>query len=86
MKSYTEYLTLNIPARVAFQNITPLIEEIVRKRRQFVSDAAICYDIFGNGASDTGNDPPPDDQRVVMGELAAGRRPWRDCCPQLPLL
>jgi secondary thiamine-phosphate synthase enzyme len=31
MKSHTEYLTFNIPARVAFQNITPLVEEIVRK-------------------------------------------------------
>jgi secondary thiamine-phosphate synthase enzyme len=31
MKSYTEYLTFNIPARMAFQNITPLVEEIVRK-------------------------------------------------------
>jgi secondary thiamine-phosphate synthase enzyme len=31
MKSHTEYLTFNIPARVAFQNVTPLVEEIVRK-------------------------------------------------------
>lgn len=31
MKSYTEYLTFNLPARMAFQNITPLVEEIVRK-------------------------------------------------------
>jgi secondary thiamine-phosphate synthase enzyme len=31
MKSHTEYLTFNIPARMAFENITPRIEEIVRK-------------------------------------------------------
>ena len=31
MKSHTEYLTFNIPARMDFLNITPQIEEIVRK-------------------------------------------------------
>jgi len=31
MKSFTEYLTFNIPARMAFENITPQVEEIVRK-------------------------------------------------------
>jgi secondary thiamine-phosphate synthase enzyme len=31
MKSHTEYLTFNIPARMAFENITPQVEEIVRK-------------------------------------------------------
>ena len=31
MKSLTEYLTFNIPARMAFENITPQVEEIVRK-------------------------------------------------------
>ena len=31
MKSYTEYLTFTLPARMAFENITPLVEEIVRK-------------------------------------------------------
>lgn len=30
MKSHTEYLTLNLPARMAFENITPKVEEIVR--------------------------------------------------------
>jgi secondary thiamine-phosphate synthase enzyme len=30
MKSFTEYLTFNIPSRMAFQNITPQVEEIVR--------------------------------------------------------
>ncbi|MFO0691645.1 MAG: secondary thiamine-phosphate synthase enzyme YjbQ [Myxococcota bacterium] len=29
MKSHTEYLTLNLPARMAFENITPRIERIV---------------------------------------------------------
>ncbi|MCA9065972.1 MAG: YjbQ family protein, partial [Planctomycetaceae bacterium] len=31
MKSHTEYLTFNIPARMGFENITPKIEEIVQK-------------------------------------------------------
>jgi secondary thiamine-phosphate synthase enzyme len=31
MKSHTEYLTFNIAARMAFENITPQVEEIVRK-------------------------------------------------------
>ena len=31
MKSHTEYLTFNIPARMAFVNITPQVEEVVRK-------------------------------------------------------
>jgi len=30
MKSHTEYLTFNLPARMAFENITPRIEQIVR--------------------------------------------------------
>ena len=30
MKSHTEYLTFNLPARMAFENITPKIAEIVR--------------------------------------------------------
>jgi secondary thiamine-phosphate synthase enzyme len=31
MKSHTEYLTFHLPARMAFENITPQIEEAVRK-------------------------------------------------------
>jgi secondary thiamine-phosphate synthase enzyme len=31
MKSFTEYLTFNIPARMDFVNITAQVEEIVRK-------------------------------------------------------
>jgi secondary thiamine-phosphate synthase enzyme len=31
MKSHTEYLTMNVPGRMAFVNITPTIEEIVQK-------------------------------------------------------
>jgi secondary thiamine-phosphate synthase enzyme len=31
MKSCTEYLTFNLPARMAFENITPQVEAIVRK-------------------------------------------------------
>jgi secondary thiamine-phosphate synthase enzyme len=31
MKSYTQHLTFNLPARMAFENITPQVEEIVRQ-------------------------------------------------------
>ena len=31
MKSYTDYLTFNVPSRVGFLNITPQCEEAVRK-------------------------------------------------------
>lgn len=31
MKSRTEYLTFNLPARMAFENITPRVEQIVRE-------------------------------------------------------
>ena len=31
MKSHTEYLTFNLPSRVAYENITPKVEEIVRQ-------------------------------------------------------
>ena len=31
MKSHTEYLTFNIPARMGSENITPTVEAIVRK-------------------------------------------------------
>ncbi len=31
MKSFTEYLTFNLPARMAFENITPRIERIVQQ-------------------------------------------------------
>ena len=31
MKSLTEYLTFNLPARVAFQNITPDVEAVVAR-------------------------------------------------------
>src|SRR5215471_18385816 len=31
MKSHTEYLTLNVPARMEFVNITPQVEDAVRK-------------------------------------------------------
>lgn len=30
MKSHTEYLTFNLPTRMAFENITPRIEAIVK--------------------------------------------------------
>lgn len=31
MKSHTEYLTLNVPSKMAFVNITPQVADAVRK-------------------------------------------------------
>jgi secondary thiamine-phosphate synthase enzyme len=31
MKSFTEYLTFNLPERMAFRNITPQLEQVVEK-------------------------------------------------------
>src|SRR5947207_13034828 len=31
MKAFTQYLTFNLPARMACENITPQVEEIIRK-------------------------------------------------------
>ena len=31
MKSHTEYLTFNIPSKMAFQNITPQVDAAVKK-------------------------------------------------------
>lgn len=31
MKTHTEYITLNIPSKMAFENITPRVEAAVRK-------------------------------------------------------
>ena len=45
MKSHTQYLTFNIPARMAFQNITPQVEEIVRKSG--VQEGLVLVKIIG---------------------------------------
>jgi thiamine phosphate synthase YjbQ (UPF0047 family) len=31
MKAHTQYLTMNIPSKMAFENITPQVEEAVRQ-------------------------------------------------------
>jgi secondary thiamine-phosphate synthase enzyme len=31
MKAFTEYLTMNVPSKMAFRNITPLVAEAVKK-------------------------------------------------------
>jgi thiamine phosphate synthase YjbQ (UPF0047 family) len=31
MKSHTEYLTMNVPGRMSFVNITPQVEEALKK-------------------------------------------------------
>jgi secondary thiamine-phosphate synthase enzyme len=57
MKSYTEYLTFNIPARVAFENITPQVEQAVRKSG--VSEGLVLCNAMHITASVFINDDEP---------------------------
>ena len=57
MKSYTEYLTLTIPACVAFENITPQVEAIVRKSG--VSEGLVLCNAMHITASVFINDDEP---------------------------
>ena len=44
MKSTTEYLTFNVPARMGFVNITSQVEQVVRReRRQGGTRALQCH-------------------------------------------
>ncbi len=57
MKSHTEYLTFNLPARMAFQNITPRVEEIVRASG--VSEGLVLVNAMHITASVFINDDEP---------------------------
>jgi secondary thiamine-phosphate synthase enzyme len=57
MKSHTEYLTFNLPARMAFVNITPKVEEIVRKSQ--VSEGLVLVNAMHITASVFINDDEP---------------------------
>ena len=57
MKSLTEYLTFNLPARMAFENITPKVEEIVR--RSGVQEGLVLVNAMHITASVFINDDEP---------------------------
>jgi secondary thiamine-phosphate synthase enzyme len=57
MKSHTEYLTFNIPTRMAFQNISLEVEEIVRKSG--VSEGIVLVNAMHITASVFVNDDEP---------------------------
>jgi secondary thiamine-phosphate synthase enzyme len=57
MKSHTEYLTFNLPARMAFENITPRVQEIVR--RSGVSEGLVLCNAMHITASVFINDDEP---------------------------
>src|SRR5919205_1316305 len=69
MKSYTEYLTFDIPARMAFKNITPLVEQVVRASG--VSEGLVLCNAMHITASVFINDDEPglheDYQRWLEG-------------------
>jgi secondary thiamine-phosphate synthase enzyme len=71
MKSFTEYLMFNIPARMAFENITRQVEEIVRKSG--VSEGIALVNAMHITASVFINDDEPglhEDYKKWLEELA----------------
>ena len=71
MKSHTEYLTFNVPARMAFINITPQVEEIVRKSG--VQEGLLLCNAMHITASVFINDDEPglhEDYKKWLEELA----------------
>ena len=71
MKSHTEHLTFNIPARMDFLNITPHVEAAVRKSG--VSDGLVLVNAMHITASVFINDNEPglhEDYKKWLEELA----------------
>lgn len=71
MKAHTEYLTFNLPVRMAFENITPRIEEIVQ--RSGVREGLVLCNAMHITASVFINDDEPglhEDYKKWLEELA----------------
>ena len=71
MKSHTEYLTFNLPGRMAFENITPRVEEIVRASG--VQEGLVLVNAMHITASVFINDDEPgllEDYKKWLEELA----------------
>ena len=78
MKSLTEYLTFTLPERMAFVNITPQVEEVVRKSG--VTEGLLLCNAMHITASVFINDDEPglhEDYKKWLERLA----PF-DACPQ----
>jgi len=71
VKSITEYLTFNIPARMGFENITPKIEQIVQKSG--VAEGLVLINAMHITASVFINDDEPglhEDYKKWLEEIA----------------
>jgi secondary thiamine-phosphate synthase enzyme len=71
MKSLTEYLTFNLPGRMAFENITPRVEEIIRASG--VQEGLVLCNAMHITASVFINDDEPgllEDYKKWLEELA----------------
>ena len=71
MKSHTEYLTFNIPSKMAFVNITPQVEEVVR--RSGVAEGLVLCNSMHITASVFINDDEPglhEDYQEWLEQLA----------------
>ena len=71
MKSFTEYLTLNIPSKMAFVNITPQVEEVVRKSG-VMEGLALCNSMHITASVFINDDEPGlhEDYKRWLEELA----------------
>ncbi len=71
MKSHTEYLTFNLPERMGFENITPTLEQIVRKSG--IQEGLVLVNAMHITASVFINDDEPglhEDYKRWLEELA----------------
>ena len=71
MKSHTEYLTFQLPARMSFQNITPTIQEIVS--RSGIAEGILLCNAMHITASVFINDDEPglhEDYKKWLEDLA----------------
>ena len=83
MKSHTEYLTFNVPARVGFENITPKVDAAVRKSG--VKEGLVLVNAMHITASVFINDDesgPAQGLREVARDAGAVRRLTRPLRPQ----
>jgi len=72
MKSHTEYLTFNLPERMAFENITPKVEQIVA--RSSITEGLLLCNAMHITASVFINDDEPglhDDYQKWLEQLAS---------------
>ncbi len=80
MKSHTEYLTFNIPSKMAFQNVTPQVEAAVKKSG--VKEGLVLVNTWNNSLLLNPN--PGGFRRLESGH--GFRTATADACGSVPVL